>query len=180
MRYNNGFYCTWAPRRYLFTFSTSSLKPLDKISRNLTGSKNSMSSTTLCFFFFGPSGKWRWPPSLWYILDFSETAKWKLTKLDRKQELNVLCQVFLGPSENQIGHWLAETFPNILWNRWPEFEETWKDATTHREDDVAQLVHVLQHGRASVVNTSSFYLGVRVRAPWGPNFLRGDLSPLIL
>ena len=42
------------------TFSTSPLKPLNRIQRNLTGSKISMSSTK--FMFFGPIGKTRWPP----------------------------------------------------------------------------------------------------------------------
>ena len=42
------------------TFSTSPLKPLNGIQRNLTGSKISTSSTK--FVFFGPIGKTRWPP----------------------------------------------------------------------------------------------------------------------
>ena len=57
------------------TFSTSSLKPLNGIPRNLTGSKISMSSTR--FVFFGPIGKTGWPPRPligWDIFDFfSET-----------------------------------------------------------------------------------------------------------
>ena len=57
-------------------FSTSPLKPLNRIQRNLTGSKISRSSTK--FVFFGPIWKTRWPPwSLigWDIFDFSsETA----------------------------------------------------------------------------------------------------------
>ena len=77
------------------TFSTSPLKPLNRIERNLTGSKISTSSTK--FVFLGPIGKTRWPPwSLigWDIFDFSsETAKRNSTKLDRKQDLNVLYQV---------------------------------------------------------------------------------------
>ena len=42
------------------TFSTSHLKPLNGIQRNLTGSKISTSSTK--FVFFGPIRKTRWPP----------------------------------------------------------------------------------------------------------------------
>ena len=42
------------------TFSTSSLKPLNGIQRNLTGSKISRCSPK--FLFFGPIRKTRWPP----------------------------------------------------------------------------------------------------------------------
>ena len=100
------------------TFSTSSLKPLNGIQQNFTGKKISMSSTK--FVLFGPIGKIRWPPWPligWDIFDFfSETAERNSTKLDRKQDLNILYQVcvcFLGWSEKQDGSpslWLAETF----------------------------------------------------------------------
>ena len=77
------------------TFSTSPLKPLNGIQRNLTGSKISTSSTK--FVFFGPIRKTRWLPWPligWDIFDFSsETAEWNSTKLDRKQDLNILYQV---------------------------------------------------------------------------------------
>ena len=72
---------------------------------------------SLCFS--GRSEKTRWP--LWSLIDwdifdfFSETTEWNSTKLDRKQDLNVLYQVcvFLGRLEKQDGRpglWLAETF----------------------------------------------------------------------
>ena len=74
------------------TFSTSLLKPLNGIKRNLTGSKISTSSTM--FVFFGPIGKPSWPSRLlicWDNFDFSsETVKRNSTKLNRKQDLNVL------------------------------------------------------------------------------------------
>ena len=77
------------------TFSTSSLKPLNRIQRNLTGSNISTPSTT--FVFLGPIQKTRWPPWPligWDIFDFSsETAERNSTKLDRKQDLNALYQV---------------------------------------------------------------------------------------
>ena len=77
------------------TFSTSPLKPLNGIQGNFTRSKISTSSTK--FVFFGPIGKTRWPPWHligWDIFDFSsETAERNSTKLDRKQDLNVLYQV---------------------------------------------------------------------------------------
>ena len=49
-----------APEPKAETFSPSPLKPLNRIQRNLTGSKISTSSTK--FVFFGPNGKTRWPP----------------------------------------------------------------------------------------------------------------------
>ena len=117
------------------TFSTSPLKPLKGIQRNLTGSKISMSSTK--FVFFGPIGKTRWPPWPligWDIIDFSsETAERNSTKLYRKQDLNVLYQVcvFQADRKNMMAalasDWLRH-FRLLLWNRWTEFNETWQEA----------------------------------------------------
>ena len=99
------------------TFSTSPLKPLNWIQQNYIGSKISTSSTK--FVFFGPIGKKRWLPWPligWEIFDFSsETAERNSTKLDRKQDLNVLYQVcvFRANRKKQDGRpglWLAETF----------------------------------------------------------------------
>ena len=73
------------------TFSTSLLKPLNGIQRNMTGSNITTSSAK--FVFFGLIGKTRWPPWPligWDIFDFSsETAEQNSTKLDRKQDINV-------------------------------------------------------------------------------------------
>ena len=121
------------------TFLTSSLKPLNGIQRNLTGSKILMSSTK--FVFFGPIGKTRWPPWPligWDIFDFfSETADRNSTKLDRKQDLNVLYQVcvFRADRKNKMAalasDWLRH-FRLLLWNRWSEFNETWQEARSQR------------------------------------------------
>ena len=118
------------------TFSTSPLKLLNRIQRNLIGSKISMSSTK--FVFFGPIGKTRWPPwplIVWDIFDFSsETAERNSMKLDRKQDLNVLYQVCVFRA-NQIIKMAAVAsdrlrhFRLLLWNRWTEFNEIWQEAT---------------------------------------------------
>ena len=91
------------------TFSTSPLKLLNGIQQNLTRSKISMSSTQcVCY---GRIKKTRWPPwplIVWDIFDFStETAERNSTKLDKKQDLNVLLVpslYFLGRSVNKNGH----------------------------------------------------------------------------
>ena len=120
------------------TFSTSSLKLLNGIQRNLTGSKISMSSTK--FVFFGLIGKTRWPPWAligWDIFDFffSETAEGNSTKLYRKQDLNVFYQVCVigADCKNKMAalasDWLRH-FRLLLWNRWTEFNETWQEANS--------------------------------------------------
>ena len=121
------------------TFSTSPLKPLNRIQRNLKGSKISTSSTK--FVFFWPIGKTRWPPWPligWEIFDFSsETAERNSTKRDRKQDLNVLYQVcvFQADQKNKMAalasDWLRH-FRLVLWNCWTEFNETWQEARSQR------------------------------------------------
>ena len=115
------------------------LKPLNWIQRNLTGSKISTSSTK--FVFFGPIGKTRWPPWPligWDIFVFSsETAEWNSTKLDRKQDLNVLYQVcvFRANQKNKMAvlacDWLRD-FRLLLWNCLMELNETWQEARSQR------------------------------------------------
>ena len=102
---------------------------------NLTASKISTSSTK--FVFFGSIGKTRlppWPLIGWDIFDFSsETAEQNSTKLDSKQDLNVLYHVcvFRADRKNNMAvlasDWLNH-FRLFLWNRWTEFNETWQEA----------------------------------------------------
>ena len=105
------------------TFSTSPLKPLNKIQRNLSGSKISTSSTK--FVFLGLIRKTIWPPWPligWVFFDFSsETAEQNSMKLYRKQDLNVLYQVcvFRADRKNKMAalasDWLRH-FRILLWN----------------------------------------------------------------
>ena len=98
-----------------------------------------MSSTK--FVFFGPIGKTRWPPWPligWDIFDFSaETTERNSTKLDRKQDLNVLYQVcvFQANQKNKMAvlasDWLRD-FWLLLWNFLMEFNETWQEARSQR------------------------------------------------
>ena len=121
------------------TFLTSALKPLNGIQRNLSGSKISTSSTK--FVFFGPIRKIKWPPWPligWDLFDCSsETSERNSTKLDRKQDLNILYQVcaFQANRKNKIAalasDWLRH-FWLLLWNRWTEFNETWQEARSQR------------------------------------------------
>ena len=121
------------------TFSTSPLKPMNITQRNLIGSKISTSSTK--FVFFRPIWKTRWPPWPligWDIFDFSsETAERNSTKLDRKQDLNVLYKVcvFRANRKNKMAalasDWLRH-FRLFLWNGWMESNEIWQEARSQR------------------------------------------------
>ena len=114
------------------TFSTSPLRPLNGIQRNLTGSKISKPSTK--FVFFGPIIKTRWP--LWPLIGrdifdlSSETTERNSTKFNRKQDLKALYQVcvFRADRKNKMAAPASDwprNFPLLLWNRWTEFNETW-------------------------------------------------------
>ena len=74
----------------------------------------------------------------WDIFDFSsETAEQNSTKLDSKQDLNILYQVclFRADRKNKMAalasDWLRH-FRLLLRNRWTEFNETWQEARSQR------------------------------------------------
>ena len=119
------------------TFSTSPLKRLNRIQRNLTGSKISTPSTK--FVFFGPIRKTGWPPWPligWDIFNFfSETAVRNSTNLDRKQDLNVFYHVCVIGADRKnkmaalASDWLRH-FRLLLRNCWTEFNKTWQEANS--------------------------------------------------
>ena len=103
------------------TFTTSSLKPLNRIKRNLTGSKISTPSTKFVFFRTDPKNKmaalaFNWLRHFRLLLwnrwtEFNET--WQEARSQRP--LPSVC--FSGRSEKQDGRpglWLAETFSTSL------------------------------------------------------------------
>ena len=107
-------------------FSTSPLKPLNRIQWNLTGSKISLSFTK--FVFFRPFRKSRWPPWPligWDSFDFSsETLVMNIIQQNltgSKISKSSTKFVLLGPSESQVGSpasdWLRH-FQLLLWNCW--------------------------------------------------------------
>ena len=95
------------------TFSTSPLKRLNGIQRNLTGSKISTPYTKFCVFR-ADDGR----PGLWFAEIFSTSPLKRLNGIQRnltgsKISTSSTKFVFLGLSEKQDGrpsHWLAETF----------------------------------------------------------------------
>ena len=97
-----------------------------------------MSSTK--FLFFGPILKARWlslPLIGWEIFEFfSETANRRnSTNFNRKQDLNVLCRVwvFSSRSEKQDRRPASDWHFRLLpWNRWIELNETWQEARSQR------------------------------------------------
>ena len=91
-------------------------------------------------YFSGRSEKPVGRPGLWMAETFStsppETAERNSTKLDRKQDLNVLYQFFFrADRKNKMAavasDWLRH-FLLLLWNRWTEFNETWQEARSQR------------------------------------------------
>ena len=70
----------------------------------------------------------------WDISNFSsETAEYNSTKLNRKQDLNILYQacVFRADQKNKLAALSSDWqrhFRLSLWNHWTEFSETWQEA----------------------------------------------------
>ena len=161
-------------------FSTSPLKPLNRIQRNWTGSKISTASNK--FVLFGPIGKKRWPPWPligWDIFDISsETAEQNSTKLDGKQDLNVLYQFCVfGP----IGKTRWPPWPLIGWDIFDFSSETAERNSTKldRKQDPNVLYQVCVFRAISKQKCSplpipqkdgTLYSGARYVALWASCF----------
>ena len=96
--------------------------------------------------FFRSIGKTRWPPWPligWDIFDFSsETTEWNSTKLDRKQDLNVLYQLCVFNGSIGKTRWLP--WPLIGWDIFDFFSETaeWNLMKLDRKQDFNVLYQV--------------------------------------
>ena len=112
--------------------------------QNLNGSKISTSSTT--FVFFWPIGKTRWPPRPligWDILDFfSAIAEQNSTKLERKQDFNVLYQINIFRVDKKKTRW--PPWPLICRDIFDFSSETaeWNSTKLDRKQDLYVLYQV--------------------------------------
>ena len=123
--------CLWLAEK----FSTSPLKRLNRIQRNLTESKISKPSTKF-IFFPGQLEKQDGRPGLW----LAETFLTSLKPLNRIQwnmrgskiSTSSTKFVFFGPiGKNKMAALASDWLRHIrllLWNCWTEFCETWQEA----------------------------------------------------
>ena len=121
------------------TISTSPLKPLSRIQRNLTGSKISTSSTK--FVFSGWSEKQNGCPGLWLAETFSTSPlnplnkiQWNMTGSKISTSSTKFC-VFCADWKNKMAvpacDWLRY-FQLLLWNHSMEFNKSWQEARCQR------------------------------------------------
>ena len=128
-----------------FLLSTSPLKPLNGIQRNLTGSKIATSSTK--FVFFGPIGKQDGRPGLWLAEKFSTSPLKPLNAIQGNLTGSKICTdqvfVFMSIRKKQYGQtylWL----PVIGWDIFNFFSVTAGRNSTKldRKQDLSVLYHV--------------------------------------
>ena len=120
------------------TFSTSPLKPLKGIRRNLIGSKISTPFTK--FVFVRWIGKTKWPPGLWFVETFSTFPLKPLNEFNKTwQEARSQHPLpglrFRADQKNKIAALSSDWLRHIrllLWNHWTEFNETWQKASSQR------------------------------------------------
>ena len=117
------------------TFSTSPLKPLNGIQRNLKGSKISTPLPSLCFSGWSKKKTKLTALASYWLRHFrfsSESTERNSTKLDRKQNLNVffyyVCVLqTIGKQDSRLAcDWLRH-LRLLLWNHLKEFNEAWQE-----------------------------------------------------
>ena len=109
----NGRPCLW----FAETFSTSPLKPLNRIQQNLTEARSQHPLPGLRFFGLIRKTRWpSWPLIGWdnFLNFFPETRERYSAKLDRKQDLNVLYQVCVFRAEK----WIKIATPELSKSFW--------------------------------------------------------------
>ena len=102
--------------------------------------KLKIATSSTNFMLFVPVKKPRWPhrsPNGRDIFDFSfETARRNSTKLKKKEDLNVLYQVFVFRADWKTNMTALDSgwdfFLLLLINRWTEFYETWQETRSQR------------------------------------------------
>ena len=125
-----------APSMYVRDTTKVYIWRLDTWCRPTRGRKNSMSSSEfLIFGLIEKTGMSPWPLIKWDIFDiFSERTDRNSPKLDRTQELYVFfkfCGFFSADRNYKMSvpaSDLPKHFRLLLWNRWTEFAETWREA----------------------------------------------------
>ena len=105
-----------------------------------------MSTSSTKFVFFGLIIKTRWPPWPligWDIFDFSQTAEHNSTKLDMKQDVNILYQVFVFFEPIEKTRW--PPWPLIGWDIFDFSSETAERFSTKldRKQDFNVLYEVM-------------------------------------
>ena len=123
------------------TFSTSSLKPLIGIERNLTESKTSTSSTKFVFFQADRKNKMAALAYDWLrhfrLLLWNRWMEFNETWQEARSQCPLPSLCFSGWSEKKTkmaalaSDWLRH-FRLLLWNHWSEFNETWQEVRPQR------------------------------------------------
>ena len=138
------------------TFSTSPLKLLNRIQRNLTGSK--ILTTYTKFVFFRLIGKTRWPPWPligWDIFNFSsETAERNSTKLDRSK--------ISTPSTKFV------FFGLIGKTRWPPWPLIGWDIFDFSSETAERIQGNLTGSKISTPSTKFVFFGPIGKTRWPP------------
>ena len=118
------------------TFSTSPLKPLNGIQRNLTGSKISMSSTKFLFFRSIGKNKMAALASDWLrhfrLLLWNRWTEFDKTWHEARSQRPLPSLCFSGQSVKKkmaaMAHDWLRHFLLLLWNCWTGFKEIWQEA----------------------------------------------------